>query len=83
MTMERAAIDRIEGEQAVLLVGEGERQVIVPVAALPPGARAGMWLKVRLENEALAKCELDPETARSREERITDKMRRLFRKGRG
>lgn len=76
--MERAAIDRIEGDRAVLLIGEGERELIVPLASLPAEARPGMWLKVTVENGALARCEADPETTRSREERIKEKMKRLM-----
>lgn len=38
---EQAVIDRIEdGQHAVLLVGEEEREQIVPVAALPPRVQA-------------------------------------------
>ncbi len=83
MTMERAVIDRIEEGKAVLLVGESERQIIAPLAVLPAGVGPGAWLKVVVQGEAVVQAEADQETTRAREERIKEKMRKLFGKRRG
>lgn len=49
----RALIDRIEGNQGVLLLGEEEREAIdFPKSFLPEGAREGdiLTVKIRLES---------------------------------
>ncbi|MBI3910792.1 MAG: DUF3006 domain-containing protein [Armatimonadetes bacterium] len=50
----RVWVDRIEGDHAVLLVGEGGRwQAIIPAAALPPGTGEGaaLWLTLERDEE--------------------------------
>ena len=80
---EKAVIDRVEdGDQAVLLVGEDERERIVPVSSLPEKAQAGSWLKVRFEGDELVAVALDLDEAERVKERITDKMARLRQRGR-
>ena len=48
---EKAAVDRFEGEKAVLLVGDQGRQLVVDGALLPGSTREGDWLKVELEGD--------------------------------
>ncbi|MEX1028136.1 MAG: DUF3006 domain-containing protein [Candidatus Paceibacterota bacterium] len=80
---EKAVIDRIEdGEQAVLLVGEDERERIVPVSSLPDDAKAGNWLKVRFDGDELVEAVVDLEETERVKERISDKMARLRQRGR-
>lgn len=43
-----AVVDRFEGDQAVLLVGNEETAVMWPRASLPAGVREGHVLRVRL-----------------------------------
>lgn len=46
---ERAHVDRIEGDRAVLLVGaDGRETVSLPVRLLPEGAREGSALDITL-----------------------------------
>ena len=48
----RAFVDRIEGDKAILLVGEKEQhRVILPVECLPDDAREGAILTINLEYE--------------------------------
>lgn len=77
---EKAVVDRIvDGHTAVLLVGEDEREVLVPVEALPEGVGEGAWLRVIGDPP---RFEWDPdETARARE-RIARKLELLRRRGR-
>ena len=80
---EKAVIDRIEeGEHAVLLVGEDEREWVIPVGRLPSGAVAGTWLRVRIEGEELVDLSVDAEETEQVRQRIADKMARLRQRGR-
>lgn len=48
----RAFVDRIEGDKAVLLIGDREQhRVVLPVECLPDGASEGAILTVNLEYE--------------------------------
>jgi len=78
--VEKAVIDRVEEGLAVLLVGAEERELVVPLARLPKGARAGDWLKVALMKGELASAELDPEETARRRARIQSKMDRVFKR---
>ena len=43
-----AVIDRFEGEKAVLLVGEEERQVVFPAKELPEDLNEGDYLRMNI-----------------------------------
>jgi hypothetical protein len=80
---EQAVIDRIEdGEQAVLIAGEDERMVIVPLEQLPEGAGAGTWLQVRWAGETLLEAEIDAEQTERARARIAAKLDKLRQRGR-
>jgi len=79
---EPAVIERFEGDQAILLVGGAEREVIVAADVLPSGARAGTWLSVVLEGEAVVHAEVDAVETETARARIENKQRRLQRRGR-
>ena len=79
--MERACIDRIDEGLAALMVGAEERELVVPLTALPAGSAAGHWLQVELDGGRLVRATVDrPETARRRH-RIRDKLDRLLGRG--
>ena len=81
---ERAVIDRIvDGVHAVLLVGESERERVVPVGHLPRGATPGTWLTVRFDGDELVHAVVEDEETASARRRIQDKLERLRRRGRG
>lgn len=81
--MERAVIDRIEdGRHAVLLVGENEREQVVPVDRLPEDAKSGSWLLVRFRGDELVEATVDEEETARVKTRIADKMARLRARGR-
>ena len=80
MSMEKAAIDRIDEGIAVLLLGPDERQLIVPLNQLPSGVQAGDWLRVTIVNGQLKQVELDREETKLRRERIKAKLDKLFNK---
>ncbi len=79
--MERACLDRIDEGLAVLMVGAEERELVVPLVALPSGVAAGDWLQVELDGERLVRATVDrAETARRRR-RIEGKLDRLLGRG--
>ena len=78
-----AVIDRIvDGSKAVLLVGEEEDELVVAVDELPPQAKAGQWLRVRLEGDRLVAAAIDQAETAQVEARIDDKLARLRQRGR-
>lgn len=80
---ESAVIDRfVDGQWAVLLVGPGQVERVVPRSELPPRAREGAWLKTGWDGERLLWAETDPEATRRARERIAAKLARLRQRGR-
>ncbi|MFN3973657.1 MAG: DUF3006 domain-containing protein [Dehalococcoidia bacterium] len=79
---EKAAVDRIEGPLAVLLVGDEEREVVVLLTDLPNGVQVGDWLVVEMEGGRLVTATLDPQETEARRRRIQAKLERLLERGR-
>jgi hypothetical protein len=77
--LEKAVIDRFEGDYAVLFVGEENRQVIVPRKEIPEGAAEGEWLKVELDGDHVLHVEVDEAETASAKQRIAEKLDRLRR----
>jgi len=71
----KAVIDRFEGEYAVLLVGEEESKVDLPLKLLPKGAIEGSVLDLNLS--------LDHTGGKARKERIKGKLEKLKGKYKG
>lgn len=65
----KAVIDRFEGDQAVLLLGEREQQLVVSRSVLPQEATEGSWLRVYFD--------LDPEETETRRERVGGLLQKL------
>jgi hypothetical protein len=66
-----AVVDRISDGIAVLLFGDGEYQVTLPVEILPEGTREGHWLDVQFRiNEKLT------EDRYSKNRELLEKIRR-------
>ena len=60
----RAVIDRFEDENAVLLVGEDERQAMFPAAGLPEGLSEGDHIRMEISYDAEATKAAMEETTR-------------------
>lgn len=65
----RAVVDRIEGDLAVLLVGDEETQVVIPLRLLPEGTRESSILRLSFELDQAA-TDGGLERARQRIERL-------------
>ena len=79
--MQKAVIDRFEGNLAVLLVGEGETKLDVPRASLPKKAKEGDWLRGEIAEGKVVSAEIDAEETAKRKDRIKGLMQRLRKKG--
>jgi hypothetical protein len=72
----RAVIDRVEGELAVLLLGDkGESKLNLPLSLLPEGCREGDVLNVSFER--------DPAATEQAKERVSGLMEKLKKKSQG
>ena len=72
----KAVIDRIEGDLAVVLVGEkGEFKLNLPLSLLPEGCKEGDVLNISIERDSAATDQA--------KERVTDLMEKLKKKGQG
>ena len=81
MIAQTAVVDRFEdGALVVLMIGEEQR--VVPVASLPPGVKEGDWLMVRFVGDDLVHAEIDSAETQRAQQRVTEKMERLRRRGR-
>ena len=69
-----AVIDRIEDGVAVVLLGADEREISYPIAALPPGVRAGGAVRLRLDGDRMLHMEADPAEDAVRAARIGTKL---------
>ena len=66
----RAEIDRIEdGDVAVLMVGDGQTEVDVPVSLLPEGAAEGDHLRISITLDTESR-----EAASARVKRLQDRL---------
>mgnify|MGYP000082522703 CR=1 FL=1 len=80
--MTPAVVDRFSGQQAVLLVGEELRELVVARDRLPPDCAPGTWLRVTLQEGRLVHAEVDHEATRQARERIAAKLEALRRRQR-
>lgn len=83
----QAVVDRLEegledSLYAVLLVGEAERELILPAHRLPRGAQEGSWLRLTMEGERVVSLVLDEAETAARRSRIQAKRARLQTRGR-
>ena len=76
---QKAVVDRFEEDQAVLLLGDQEDQLVVARAQLPPGTREGHWLRVELLEGGLVRAEIDEAETGRMKARIATKLDRLRR----
>ncbi len=76
---QKAVIDRFEEYKAVLLVGDGEQQMVVDRTLLPAEAAEGDWLQVDIADGRLVLAAMDPDETEARRQRIADKLAALRR----
>jgi hypothetical protein len=74
---QKACIDRFEKTEsgktlAVLLVGDQEKVMNVPLDQLPAGVKEGDWLKVEIKGDKLVSAAADPQETETRRQEIQD-----------
>jgi hypothetical protein len=69
------------GVHAVLLVGDEEREVVLPIEQLPAGAVPGVWVQVEVDGEQVMAIAVDPAQTEARRQRIDEKLALLRRRG--
>ena len=60
----KAVVDRFEDDNAILLIGEDERQTIFPAASLPEGLSEGDYIRMVISYDAKATKAAMEEAAR-------------------
>ena len=75
----KAVIDRFEDDQAVLLLNDGQDQLVVPRKVLPHGAKEGDWLQIEVKEGKVISAVIDSEETAKAKQRIADKLARLRR----
>jgi hypothetical protein len=73
----QAVIDRFEGDQAVLLLNDGQDQLIAPLKVLPHGAKEGDWLQIEIKNGEVVSAVIDEEETSRAKQRIAKKLAKL------
>lgn len=81
---QRAVVDRFAGTDLVLLVGEEEREVVVPAARVSENLqpKQGDWVRIDGPEELLRIVGIDEEFTELTRRRIQDKMSQLRARGR-
>ena len=81
---ERAVLDRIvDGEHAVLLIGEDETEQVIPADQLPDSAGEGTWLLITRDQDGrIVAVEVDEDSTAQIQDRIASKLGKLRRRGR-
>lgn len=75
---DRAVIDRIvDGITAVLLVGTDERELAVPIEALPTGARERDWVVIDPAADPVQVLAVDPELTEQRSRQVLTQLERI------
>ncbi|MDN7246760.1 DUF3006 domain-containing protein [Planococcus shenhongbingii] len=74
----RGTLDRIEdGQLAVILLEEEQREIVLPVQYLPKGSRVHSWFEIVMDGEEIISITLDEETAESKMNEAEDLMQKL------
>ncbi len=78
---ERAVIDRVEEGSAVLLIGDDEKEFVVPLRELPVGSEPGVWLTVTLTDSGrLQTAQIDSETTKRRRALMQERLDQLLKR---
>ena len=73
----KTVIDRFEGDQAVLLLKDGQDQLVTPRKVLPNGAKEGDWLQIEIKNGEVVSAVIDEEETARAKQRIAVKLAKL------
>jgi hypothetical protein len=74
-----AVVDRVTDGVATLLVGEGERSVVIPASDLPAGVGEGAWVLVREREDGIDVVGIDAERTAARRAELEERLGRVRR----
>jgi hypothetical protein len=74
----KAYLDRIvDNKHAIILVGDDEKEFIVPKEQLPESCTTGMWLQVKVDAGSITEIHIDHDETDQTAKRIQDKLAQL------
>ena len=80
----KGILDRFEdNNQAVILIEETQKALIIPKSELPAGSKAGIWFNIVEKNGAYKIISIDNETTRREEKKAAELMEKLRAKSTG
>ena len=81
---QRAVIDRFADTDLILLVGEEEREIVIPAAQAPQNLqlKEGDWVRLDGSGETMRIIGIDQESTELARRRIQDKLSHLRSRGR-
>lgn len=59
----KAVLDRIEEDQAVLLLEHWNEEIFIPVEQMPEGSKENMWFHIEKKNNQYHVIDIDEETS--------------------
>jgi hypothetical protein len=75
--IQKACINRFEGEHAILLVDD--KPLVFPKSLLPKNVKEADWLQIEIEGTRLMNAKIDSEEKAKTAKRIKEKLARLRR----
>jgi hypothetical protein len=75
--IQKAVVDRLEGNYAVITIGDGEGYLEALREVLPDGCQEGTWLKVIFVGNTIVDLEIDQRETESARSGLAAKLARL------
>lgn len=80
----KGVLDRFEDDdQAVILIEEVQKALVVPKAELPKGSKQGTWFIIKEKNKQYQIISIDHETTKKQQEKAERLMEKLRAKSSG
>jgi len=73
----KGVLDRFEGEQAVIIIEEWNKEIIVPRKNLPADSKENMWFHIEKRDGELKVISIDFSTYKQEQERVRRLMEML------
>lgn len=73
----KGVLDRIEGDQAIILLETIETTVILPKKSLPVGSEINMWFNIELIDKSYQVISIDYRSTEEQERKATQLMNQL------
>lgn len=81
ITTYKGVLDRMENDQAIILLETIDQTLEVPKSSLPVGSQINMWFNIELIDQTYKIVSIDHQLTKSREQKSTDLINKLRNKG--